>query len=643
MDASYIYEGLPEAGQIRLLKLQPGTDDSPIHFTLVTANLHENPEYEAISYCWGDPSNPKTVYCDGKTIQVTRSLYTALRRLRKSDQVCTLWADAVCINQKDYVEKGQQVNLMTRIYSQPTAVLIWLGNDKTGLDGLKECLEGALEVLPPDSEDPEFLLATVLKMHMEAAQLREQGKPNFNDHNWAPMNHLLCSPWFDRRWIIQEVAMAPDDVPRRALCGDDIEFDWQDLASICYRIGSYGLIYSIAGLSAINPSSPSMASFFLSQGRPVKSSTLSYLARLIKKYHDRPYTNLIDLVTATTMFQCTEPKDHLYSLLNITPRNSDLVADYSVSMEEACLRFATSVLRKDRNLRLLSLAPHTFVQADAVSIQVKMPARLDLPSWVPDLALQGPVNPLVSYTIRQQVFHAGQKEDPEEEEEAKIEISPDNKLLHLRGKIVDKISALTRTNVDVPYPMDQPTWHKMVIGKQRDWFGECQSVAAPTPDLQAKLQTDQEFKDEFARAILHGMTMMRDPVPRAILPVVHAYMDYLSEVLAKPENQIAGETKDLMLTYGPLIEGSMASVGEARRFCRTEGGRLGQVRKEARVGDLVCIILGAEVPYVIRPLTTETDNDEVFYELVGDCYVNGVMQGEALRDGRYETVDIVLA
>lgn len=167
MDSPYIYERLPRAGQIRLLTLQPGTGD--IHFTLTTANLHEEPEYEVISYCWGDPSNPKSVYCDGKSIQVTNSLYTAFQRFRKPDKPRTLWADAVCINQKDGVEKGQQVNLMSAIYSQPQTVLIWLGDDMAGLDGLEESMQGAMDLLPPETEDQELLLQTSQTMIRETA------------------------------------------------------------------------------------------------------------------------------------------------------------------------------------------------------------------------------------------------------------------------------------------------------------------------------------------------------------------------------------------------------------------------------------------------------------------------------------------
>lgn len=79
-------------------------------------------------------------------------------------------------------------------------------------------------------------------------RLRKEGKPNFNDHDWRPIASILCRPWFERRWIIQEVTLADEKVPRLAMCGD-IEFSWNDLASVAYRLVSYSILPLLAGLS----------------------------------------------------------------------------------------------------------------------------------------------------------------------------------------------------------------------------------------------------------------------------------------------------------------------------------------------------------------------------------------------------------
>lgn len=180
---SKIYQPLPN-GFIRLLKLKPGNND--IHFTLDTVRLADHPEYEAISYCWGEATDTRVVYCEGIPLNVTVSLYTALRHLRLPDKTRILWADAVCINQHDIAEKNTQVQLMSQIYSQPTKVLIWLGEDTTGLDGLLECLEKADEILPPAVFDYRGLDEGLRRVFHVNSVNRITKKPNFSDHNWTP-------------------------------------------------------------------------------------------------------------------------------------------------------------------------------------------------------------------------------------------------------------------------------------------------------------------------------------------------------------------------------------------------------------------------------------------------------------------------
>jgi len=64
-------------------------------------------------------------------------------------------------------------------------------------------------------------------------------------------------------------------------------------------------------------------------------------------------------------------------------------------------------------------------------------------------------------------------------------------------------------------------------------------------------------------------------------------------------------------------------------FCVTENGYVGMVPRLTRVGDMVCLIYGCEVSYVLR------EEDEK-YRLVGDAYVHRLMDGEGLRLERDE-------
>jgi hypothetical protein len=51
---------------------------------------------------------------------------------------------------------------------------------------------------------------------------------------------------------------------------------------------------------------------------------------------------------------------------------------------------------------------------------------------------------------------------------------------------------------------------------------------------------------------------------------------------------------------------------------------------KARDGDMLCIILGCSVPVVVREHGGESGK---WFELIGEAYVHGTMDGEAMEDG----------
>jgi hypothetical protein len=62
-----------------------------------------------------------------------------------------------------------------------------------------------------------------------------------------------------------------------------------------------------------------------------------------------------------------------------------------------------------------------------------------------------------------------------------------------------------------------------------------------------------------------------------------------------------------------------------RSFFITQKGRMGLGPIEMTDGDVVAILLGSSVPFILREQGTQ-------FTLVGECYVHGVMKGEMLED-----------
>ncbi|EXL54079.1 hypothetical protein FOCG_07168 [Fusarium oxysporum f. sp. radicis-lycopersici 26381] len=127
--------------EIRPLEILPNPPDGKVncklHIVLLTPDLY----YTCISYVWGDPNVTEEIIFDGVPRQVTVTLATALRHVkrhwteieRKSDpdldtSKFRLWADALCINQDDLTERLHQVSTMADIYSSAAMILAWLSS-----------------------------------------------------------------------------------------------------------------------------------------------------------------------------------------------------------------------------------------------------------------------------------------------------------------------------------------------------------------------------------------------------------------------------------------------------------------------------------------------------------------------------------
>ena len=67
-----------------------------------------------------------------------------------------------------------------------------------------------------------------------------------------------------------------------------------------------------------------------------------------------------------------------------------------------------------------------------------------------------------------------------------------------------------------------------------------------------------------------------------------------------------------------------------RRFFVTKGGSIGMGPQSLKEGDLVVALFGGQVPYVIR------GSEDGFYQFIGDSYVPGLMEGQAVHRWKKE-------
>lgn len=98
----FIYRPLSER-HFRLLTIYPGSPDDPVSASLFSTSIDDPPGYDGLSYVWGEPLPVKSISCNGVTVDVTSNLFWALVRARYLTTPRVVWADALCINQRDVV------------------------------------------------------------------------------------------------------------------------------------------------------------------------------------------------------------------------------------------------------------------------------------------------------------------------------------------------------------------------------------------------------------------------------------------------------------------------------------------------------------------------------------------------------------
>ncbi len=117
----------PSRASIRILQLQKGSGITPLKCTLEVAYLDTKPSYEVLSYVWGSATDTRPILVCGVPFAVTKNLFDFLHCLRSSDRDRSIWADAICIDQKNNDEKSHQITLMTKIYRDAAEAHIWFG------------------------------------------------------------------------------------------------------------------------------------------------------------------------------------------------------------------------------------------------------------------------------------------------------------------------------------------------------------------------------------------------------------------------------------------------------------------------------------------------------------------------------------
>ncbi|KAH8123819.1 HET-domain-containing protein [Trichoderma asperelloides] len=645
---------LPGGNHIRVLNLAPSANLSdPIHVKLSVVKLADEPTFIALSYVWGSDVGKLPITCNGEQFLVTQNLDSALRHLRDEGKERILWIDAICINQNDDQERGFQVNLMKDIYRMAHAVVIWLGEadadsdlvfplcekmTESRLDLLKD-LESGLDVVmgPNRKQILEKMMRDAKKRNAEkereAANLEsEVDVSDASDEEISAFMRLIARPWFSRCWILQEVCLAKQAV---LLCGTQA-IDW-DIFYIGFVIT---VLMSEKGL----------------RGRPEQlfRTALVLIGRLRTKIHDEhsPYegAGLLWLLSRVWSLSATNARDKVYAILGLLGEEESLelniIPDYTQSVEECYQKTSLLIMSQMKNLDIL----HT----DRI-----FESTLDLPSWVTDWRSLPDPSPICldphSHDIK------GEEEDKRPfnaslSTQWTPKTSSDARILMLSGYDFDEIieveDILTVPAADhndiagmASSISNATSFMKRLIlglGSYFDILVKWEALA--TSKKYSKYPTGEDTETVFA------MTMCTGSIdsPELALQRFQKWRKTLrgprKVTFLKNIGINGGFYKTMVAAVGigsglSVVDDRVyATATEAtlwRRLARTKKGYLAVIPSQTIVGDHVALYKGGRMPFIVRQREANKR------ELIGPCYVHGIMYGESWDEALCNDVGII--
>jgi hypothetical protein len=556
-----------QLNSFRLLELIPGQSlHADIHCRLRDYQLDSAPPYEALSYTWGDEKSLCRISLDGLPFHIRPNLRDALRRLRQPRSTIVIWIDAICIDQNSADEKSVQVPLMGKIYTRAERVIAWLG-EETFDSGM------ALDFIP--------YLTKVAKFDTESIWLFYLGNCDFL-RQMMSLVHLFSRPWWQRMWIIQEVALAPDVL---VVCGSrripwstfhSFTIAWMDTGHVPHH--SCNILQKTAlRILGMLVSGFSEALTRLRLSHQTISSALESL-------------KLPNLLWSFKYRLVTDPRDKIYGLLGLLGDHGVQV-DYGKSFEVTYLSIFSLCLLEDKGLDWFRW----------MTGECYEPKKLCLPSWVPDFGPRS-IIPISSFLPNQdegELQRAFLTAGPDRSRSLfGIQFGDDPRTLILRGHLFDVVSQCGRI-----YPFSDDIvlagrvtgpvlshWKKMATNTQ---FGTYHSRIAREDAFWRTILTDRQIEG------LHFKENAGwNPAQRLPLDI-----QYIPPKNAKEEQELlqAMENRQLCLN--------------GRRFCITRKGHFCLLPPSVSEGDLICVLLGGEVPYVLRRIDKQSQD---FYTMVGE-------------------------
>jgi hypothetical protein len=281
--------------------------------------------FNPLSYVFGNASDLVTINCNGYRVRIRRNLYDALTQIWTSWPRKRIWADALCINQNDLVEKSAQISQMGQIYAG-SEVLVWLGKEADHIRSAWELIDRLA--------DHEVTVPYNIWSPPQRSIIRLDDTAHVDIYH--ALQDLLSRSWFHRMWTFQEIALAGGGV---VMCGS-LYMSWYDFYN-----GVIAIKHEIGEEYGFGPHYTSLIENMVNLESALTLAS-SYSMTLDK------------IMVATRRRNVTLPQDRIYSLLGL-PRLSTsfkIRADYTKSPWQVFAQVTHACIESTRCPDLLGAA-----------------------------------------------------------------------------------------------------------------------------------------------------------------------------------------------------------------------------------------------------------------------------------------------
>jgi hypothetical protein len=595
----------PASSEIRLVHIQPGAWDDPILCEMEVVSLDSSPSpiYETLSYAWGDSHVTGPILLEDCVVDVKANLWAALRRLRCASKARMIWIDAICINQNDIPERNQQVMLMGKIYSRCRGVMMWLEDSVGGNTVDTFTIEEGAKPSAAGISTPERsqVYDAFIVIHLLAVDSHFNDRPFFYQFKgsratetpaaarfrkaWKVLGSIMKLPYWDRIWIVQENILPPS----ATVVLGSITISWFHFSKASKALMKHSTTCCHFELAKILPETASTFTLF--------NRIVSGMDQLRKfKELNLPPLDLAHLLPLFFHRKATDPRDKVYGILSLIEGWSNeiwknetgrsIVPDYSPanSPRRMFLNVTMYLLEETKNLKILT--GHCRHRHEP-----------DFPSWIVDWGLEPDVDKWDIDRLRMQMYelYSAASDVPFV---AKL---LSNEGLKVQALFVDEVSAvgpyISSSNWDSSFPTLDSVLQ--LGGKKR-------------------LATD-EYMGGRTWADAHWRTICGNLIEED---------EEFRKARPEDEEDLKGSAIAHITVTGALSE---------RRVFITKDGYLGLGPEGLRIGDHVFILSGSNVPFALRALDKKkTGEFQTQYQLVGDCYVHGIMNGEMYENPWFE-------